>query len=181
MDPVAHWILRAGLAALLATAAFHKARAPRVFLQAFRDYRLVPDVLAPAAVAVVVALEAALALALSWPGPARLAALAGLGCGALLAVYSAAIAANLARGRRFIDCGCLGPGAGQPLSAWLLVRNGALVLASALVALPPAARPFGWVDAVSIAGGLGVASLLFYSTNLLAAQAAGARRLRRST
>jgi hypothetical protein len=172
VDPVALWILRVGLAALLATAAFHKASQPRAFAETLRDYRVLPDAFAPAAVAGIVALEAGVAIALLLPGTSGRAALA---CGALLAAYSAAIALNLARGRRTLDCGCLGPRARQPISGWLLARNGGLVLASALAALPAEARSLHWVDAVSIAGGAAVLALLFHATNALAAQAAAGR------
>ena len=178
MDPAIHWILRVGLAALLATAAFHKVSEPRVFLQTLRDYQVLPPALVPAAVPMIVAGEASVAVTLLWPELAQTAAVA---CGVLLAAYSAAIATNLARGRRFIDCRCLGKGARQPLSGWLLTRNGALIFASALAALPTAHRTLTWVDGLSIAGGLCVLSLLFHATNLLAAQATGWRRLRRST
>jgi hypothetical protein len=178
VDPAIHWILRAGLAALLATAAFHKAARPGVFLQTLRDYQVLPHAWVPAAVPMIVALEASVAVTLLWPALAQTAAIA---CGVLLGVYSAAIATNLARGRRFIDCGCLGKGARQPLSGWLLARNGALIFASALAALPMSHRSLTWVDGFSIVGGLCVLSLLFQATNGLAAQAVGWRRLRRST
>jgi uncharacterized membrane protein YphA (DoxX/SURF4 family) len=177
VDPAIAWILRLGLAVLLATAAFHKASQPRIFVQTLRDYQVLPRALVPFAVPAIVAFEAGLAVALVVPEIARVAA---LGSGALLIVYSAAIATNLARGRRFIDCGCLGPSARQPLSGWLLARNGALIVASALAALPIVGRPLHWLDAVSIAGGFCVISLLFHATNALATQTASWRRFGRS-
>jgi hypothetical protein len=51
----------------------------------------------------------------------------------ILLLYSAAIAINLLRGRRDIDCGCGGLWGQQPLSAALLLRNAALMLCT----LPP--------------------------------------------
>ena len=173
VDPAISWILRAGLAALMAIAAIHKSSDFGSFVQTLRDYRVLPEALAGWAAALVVALEVSLALALLVPAFASLAALA---CASLLAVYSAAIAANLARGRRHIDCGCMGPSARQPLSGGLLARNAALIAACGLAALPAAARALTWVDSVSIAGGVLVVSLLFHATNTLMA---GSRALGR--
>ena len=84
-----HWILRGGLALLMAAAACHKARAPRAFTASVRDYRVLPTVLAPVATAGVVALEVILVVALLSPGTGLGAATA---CAALIAVYSLAIA-----------------------------------------------------------------------------------------
>ena len=61
-------------------------------------------------------------------------------CGALLA-YTVAIAVNIARGRRDLDCGCAGPGAEQVISGALLVRNAVLfLLALALASIPVSQR-----------------------------------------
>ena len=177
MDPVVVWILRLSLALLLGAAALHKLRDPSAFTRTLRDYRILPAVLAPSAVPAVVAVEALLAAMLLLPFTATAA---GLSTAGLLGLYSAAIATNLARGRRFIDCGCLGPGARQPLSGWLLVRNGVLMLAGALLALPVGARPLTWVDGVSIAGAVAVLALLFHATNALATLVTSTRDLRRS-
>lgn len=178
MDPAIHWTLRAGLAALLCTAAYHKASQPDLFLQALRGYRILPAPWAPAAVPLIVAFEAGIAVTLLWPGLEQPSAAA---CAVLLTVYSGAIGANLARGRRFIDCGCLGPRASQPLSGRLLARNGVLIFASLAALVPPGSRHLTWVDGLSIAGGVCVLALLFHVTNLLAAQAAAGQGLGRST
>ena len=45
----------------------------------------------------------------------------------LLALYAGAMAVNLARGRRDLDCGCAGPGVRRPVGEGLLIRNGALI------------------------------------------------------
>jgi len=178
VDPAAVWILRLSLALLLGQAALHKLRQPRVFAAILRDYRVLPDSWVGAVAPGIAAVEAALAAGLLLPPTAGVAALGG---GGLLAVYAAAIGWNLARGRRSIDCGCLGPGARQPLSGWLVARNGLLVAACALAALPVEPRALGWLDAVTVAGGVGVLALLFPATNALAALAADRRRLGRTT
>jgi uncharacterized membrane protein YphA (DoxX/SURF4 family) len=174
LDPALHWILRAALALLFAAAALHKLRDRRRFEATLGDYRVLPEAIVPAAAAAVPGLELAVAVLLLAPLAVPAAALAGAG---LLAVYSAAIAANLARGRRHIDCGCLGGRGREPLSASLLARNGALVAAClVLAASRPGGRGLAWVDFVSIAGGVAVLALLFTAAQTLASGWTRARR-----
>jgi len=71
---------------------------------------------------------------------------AAIAAAGLLAGYGLAIAINLARGRRYIDCGC--GDTRQLLSPWLLVRNGLLAGGAILVALPAEARVAGWAEVV---------------------------------
>jgi hypothetical protein len=171
LDPALEGVLRGGLALLFAAAALHKLRAPREFAAALAGYRLLPAALVPAAASALAGAEVVLAgslLARAFEPAAPLAA-AGL-----LALYSCAIAANLARGRTEIDCGCLGPAGRQPLSAWLLVRNALLVAACLALVAPPAARALVWVDAVSVAGGVAVLALLWNAAHRLAAHRPGA-------
>src|SRR5262249_43406760 len=68
----------------------------------------------------------------------------------LLGLYAGAIAINLARGRRDIDCGCAGPAARRPISGWLVARN--LVLAGIALAgcAPLAPRLLGWIDGFAV-------------------------------
>jgi len=165
VDPVLGWVLRVALSLLFAAAAFHKLRAPREFAATLEAYALVPSGALPLlgwALALVEGLLAAAFLVpvLGWVPIA--------GGALLLSIYSAAIAINLARGRTDIDCGCLGPAGGQPLSAWLLVRNASLVGACLLVAAPQGVRPLLWVDAISIAGGAAGIALCWTAVHLLA-------------
>jgi uncharacterized membrane protein YphA (DoxX/SURF4 family) len=180
IDPVVAFTLRASLALLFALASFHKASRPRDFTSTLAGYRIVPERAAAVLTPLIFLLEAGIAAGLLVPGAAAPAAVAS---GILLCVYSVAIATNLARGRRHIDCGCLGPRARQPLSGWLLARNAALIGAAALAALPPGARTLVWVDAVSVLGAVLVLGLLFAATNALLATSALAssrRPVRRS-
>jgi hypothetical protein len=75
---------------------------------------------------------------------------------ALLVAYGAAIAINLARGNRRIDCGC--GGAGQGLS-WFLVLRNVLLVGLAVVAsaspLPVELGLFAWISAIC-----GIASVM---------------------
>lgn len=168
LDPLVAWILRLALAALFATAVTHKIRDPLRFKQTLADYEILPPVLVgPTWLGLVVA-EVSIVLGLLLTGSAG----TGLAAGGLLAVYGAAIGINLARGRRDIDCGCLGPAARQPLSAWLLARNGVLALGALATALPTSGRSLHPIDAISLLGGLIVLALLFNTLNLFVAQAA---------
>ncbi|MBW2726382.1 MAG: methylamine utilization protein MauE, partial [Deltaproteobacteria bacterium] len=87
----------------------------------------------------------------------------------LLGVYSAAIAVNLVRGRRGIDCGCLGPAADQSISPALLGRNAILVAGALAAMLPAGHRSLHWVDSLTFVAGLATLSLLFIAANQLLA------------
>ena len=178
VDPAFQGVLRGGLVLLFAAAALHKLRAPREFAATLADYRLLPGALVPAAAAALVGAEVALALAL---GTGRFEPEALFAAAALLALYSLAIAANLARGRREIDCGCLGPAGRQPLSAWLLARNLLLVAACLALVPAPAPRPLHLTDAVTVAGGVAVLALLWNAAHRLGAPRPGGLALGRTS
>jgi hypothetical protein len=168
MDPLIDWILRAGLAVLFAAAAVHKGRDVAGFSQIFAEYQLVPTRLVPICVRLLIGAEMLAALLLLVPALRAVAAPSAI---ALLIVYSLAIAINLQRGRREIDCGCLGPSHHQPISGWLLVRNAILGSAALLACLAPGGRTLGVVDVISLVAGLGALVLLFIAANQLAGQA----------
>ncbi|MCK6371652.1 MAG: methylamine utilization protein MauE [Gammaproteobacteria bacterium] len=107
------------LAAYLAAGGIAKLTDRRRFDGIVLDYRLLPPRPALRVAAALPWIELILAAGL-------LAGLrpAALGAALLLVLYGAAMAVNLARGRRLMDCGC---GAKpQRLSGWLLLRNAAL-------------------------------------------------------
>jgi hypothetical protein len=166
-DPVFAWILRASLAALFAIAAVHKIRDPRVFLRTFSDYELLPPLFTTPGAIVLVVAELSIAVAL-WVDPDG--GRAGLAAVALLSIYTFAIAVNLLRGRRKIDCGCFGPAHRQPLAGWLVLRNGILVMAAAAICLPISERSLHLLDGLSLLGGFLTLALLFNAINVLAAE-----------
>ena len=118
---------------------------------------MLPDRVVVFVAPAVIAFEAVLAAALLVP---QYAVMAAATCAALLTVYSSAIALNLARGRRDLDCGCLGPAGRQPISGWLLVRNSLFIAGSLAATMPSTGRSLLLVDAISIAGALAVLALL---------------------
>ena len=163
IDPIAAWLARLALAGVFAAAALHKWRDLGAFTAALSAHRLAPDASAGALARAFAVCETAVAVGLlapaSAPGAAGVAA-------ALLAIYSGAIAINLARGRREIDCGC--SARPQPLSGVLLARNAALAAAVIPAALPESGRALVWVDALSAAAGLAALALLWLAAQSLA-------------
>jgi hypothetical protein len=167
LDPALALVLRAGLALLFAATALAKLRDLAGFAAAVAGYRLLPERLARAAALGFVAVELVLAAGLCVPA---LHAFASLGAAALLVVYAAAIAWNLARGRRDIDCGCGGPFGRQTLSEGLVLRNLVLAAAALASALPEAERALGWLDLVTVLAALVCGALLLAAANALRAR-----------
>jgi hypothetical protein len=166
MDPGIALGLRAAFALLFLAAAAHKLRAPRRFVATLADYRVLPAPLVPAAAAAVVAVELGLAALVLLPGGGA----AGLrGAAALLVVYGGGIAANLARGRRHIDCGCLGVAGRQPIGWWLVGRNVALAALALAGTLPVRERALVWVDGLTVAAAVASAAALYVAVERLAA------------
>ena len=175
MDPAAGTVLRLGLGLVLLAASRHKLGDFARFRAVLADYRIVPERGVSSVAAALAGAEGITGIWLLVPGAGPVPALAAA---ALLAVYSAAVAINLIRGRREIDCGCTGPGVRRPLSEGLLLRNAVLILLAASCALPQAARPLVWIDSVTIAAGLGVLLLLQAAVDTSLANAPRLRELR---
>jgi len=141
---------RVALAAVFGVAALAKLRGLAEFRAAVRGFG-VPESLAGVTSVVLPVLEGAIAMALlgawAWPG--------AVGAAALLSVFTAGIAVNLARGRA-PECRCFGQLQVKPIGADTLVRNAAfLVLAGAIVAAGPARSASGALDALARMTGLG--------------------------
>lgn len=161
LDPAIVLTLRSSLALLLLVAAAHKLSNMAAFRSAAAGYEIVPRAaVRPFAVLVVLA-ELILASALVIPDTGAPAA---LGAGALLAVYTMAIGVNLVRGRRNIDCGCLGPAGARPLGPGLIVRNTILLGVALAAALPVAPRPLLWLDLLTVAAAAAALNLLFVAS-----------------
>jgi uncharacterized membrane protein YphA (DoxX/SURF4 family) len=165
IDPVIVLILRFGLAWLFLAAAAHKLRSGANFRVVLATYRVMPGWLVPVAAWLIVVVELAIGAGALMQYPRAFAAAA-----LVLIGYASVIGLNLARGRRFIDCGC--GGTTQPLSVGLLIRNVVLAL-GALVALSPTLlRPLGWLDIFSVVVGSAVLGGIYAAVNeLLAARA----------
>ena len=178
VDPALVWTARAALAAVFAQAACHKARDLQAFTGAVAAYELVAAPLAPLVAAQLLAAEIVLAGLLLVPAlrlPSSVAALA------LLALYSAAIGVNLARGRRDIDCGCSGPALRRPLSPWLLARNAVLAGLAVFGAFPISGRSLGTLDALTIVGSAAILLATYSAADRLSAHAAAFEHAPRQT
>ncbi len=175
MDPVIELVVCYALALLWFSAATQKILFFERFSVTLNEYRLLPESAVAFFSVAVAGLEVILGIGLLMP-LTRLSAF--LGSAGLLGIYAAAIGVNLMRGRRHIDCGCMGP-VRQLLSGWLVWRN-ILVAGMALICLVPVrSRDLSWIDGVSIVAAVGVLALVYVTVNQLIFNAPELARLRR--
>jgi len=175
IDPALSAVLRGALALLFVAAALHKLRDLHAFRVALGDYELLPWPLTGLAAPGLVAAECSVTVALlsPWVRPWGFVAAA-----LLLALYTAAVAVNLLRGRRAIDCGCFGPALRLELGPGLVARN-ALLIAGALAGLlPPAPRALTALDGLPIVAAVGFLSAAYLAASQLLANASALRALR---
>jgi hypothetical protein len=167
VDPVLRVALGLALSWVLVDAALHKLRNPLHFAAVIDEYRVLPDGLGARLVRPLGVVELLAGCAILLP----LAHRAGLLLAALLlSVYLAAMALNLWRGRRAIDCGCGAPGQGQSLGGGLCLRNALLVCTALWLAMAPSAvRSTLWLDWVVALAAAGAVILLYATLNLLLA------------
>jgi hypothetical protein len=174
LDPVVQVALQAAAALLFLAAAAHKLRDPSSFREALHGYGVLPPALEAKAGAALAAAELCLGAGCLLPATAAAACIGGA---LLLGLYSGAMARNLARGRRFIDCGCGGPGGRRPLGGGLLLRNAALIALLAIAALPSVGRALVWLDGIAVVMLLALLSLLYAAADVALANAARLRSL----
>ncbi|HVA78762.1 MAG TPA: MauE/DoxX family redox-associated membrane protein [Candidatus Binataceae bacterium] len=174
LDPAIQDLLAIALAAIFAGSAAAKFADPDLFEGAVANYRLLPGWLEKPVAWAVPLCETACAAGILFAAT-RAAAAAAMAM--LLGVFTGAIAINLARGRRAIDCGCFGPALRQELGGSLLVRNLALVAAALALELPVGARGLEPVDFVTIGCGAAMLIMLYLSANYAIANAPRTRAL----
>ena len=173
MDQVIDATVRTALALLLLAAAAHKIRDPARFRSTVADYRLLPPTLVTIGAAILVLSEVAIAVALAG---ARSWGLAG--AAALLGLYAAAIAVNLARGRRHLDCGCTGPALRRPISGWLVLRNLVLIAIALADLAPVTPRSLIWIDRLTVVAATAAFAACWMAADHLLATAPGLAHLR---
>lgn len=178
LDPALLLALRAAAALLFGAAAVHKLRSATDFRAALADYALLPAAAIAPVAGGLIAAEGAIAIGCLLPGSATTACLAGA---LLITAYGVAIAINLARGRRSIDCGCGGPGGARPLRADLPLRNAAVAGLLCIASLAPSARPLVWLDAATVAGATATLALLYAALDVAAANTARLQSLEART
>lgn len=180
LDPVLVWIARLAIVGLFAAAGLSKLRRPATFREAVAAYDLLPARVVAAAAVAMAAAEVIGAALLLWPA-GRFAGAVLLG--ALLLIFSAAIAINVARGRADVDCGCwlfgAEPTTGQgQLGVTTLARSGGLAVLLVVASLPTAGRLLGILDWLTIATGTLAAVGLFAMAVQLMASGRQLARLR---
>lgn len=173
-DPAMAWTIRLNLALLFAEAARHKWRARSEFVGSIASYRVAPAWAVGSLAWAVLASESAVALALVVI-PGRHGA---IGAALLLLAYAGAMAINLKRGRRDLDCGC--GGRSEAISETLVVRNLLLAGGAGMTLLPSSGRALVWVDAATIAGGVAVAASLYLAAETARFNASRLRPLARA-
>jgi hypothetical protein len=162
-------ILSSGTAVLFGAAALHKLAAHHQFRAALVAYDILPARMVGTARYLLPLCELLIATGLLTTA-ARAMAIGFAAC--ILFVYAVAIAVNLRRDRRYIDCGCAGFGKRRPIAPWMVVRN--LSLALLLVCFDIAhwsARPLHWIDAVTVVGGVVIIAFLYLTAEELLGRA----------
>ena len=170
LDPVIGEIARGSFALLFGVACAHKLRGRSAFLETLTHYRILSkSFVAPASLLLPI-LEGLIAVGLLIEPAREPASLVGA---ALLAAYAGAMALNLLRGRRQLDCGCLGPRGGGVVSAAFVARNMLMALILAAVAgIPWSGRPMDWLDVCTTLFAVAVIALLYPAASGLFAGAA---------
>lgn len=165
-DPVLTLAVRLTMAGVFLTGGLHQWRDRAMFAAVVEGYGLLPrPLVAPVALLLPVC-EITTGLLLLWPSTGTLGAFAGLW---ILCGVSAAVAINLLRGRRDIDCGCGGASGDQTLSWALVARNGVLGGLLGVGALSASPRTLAVLDVcVALFAGLAALGLYAASNQLLA-------------
>ncbi len=159
LDPALGWTVVLVLAGVFGAAAITKLRALEPFVGVVHNYHLVPEPLERSIAYALPVIELAIAVGVLLPAVRAPAALAAA---ILLALFAGAMAINLVRGRRDIDCGCFATVLRQRLS-WPLVLRNLLLAALALLVVPGlGARGLGWLDLVTV-GGASMALVFVYA------------------
>jgi hypothetical protein len=167
IDPVIGYTIVLSVAALLSLAAIHRLIKWREFIEALQAYRLLPQTAVRPASLMLSLGELATAFALFVSTGRRYACDAAA---AFMLIYAAAIALNLARGRRDLDCGCGFARHRQPIAAWMLLRNAAIAVAALVAALPWTTRPLGTIDVCTIVAAAAAAALFYASIDVFFGQ-----------
>lgn len=162
LDPVITLLASLCGALLFGASAVNKGRAPEAFAAAVDEYQLLPAASVAFVALALVQLETAVCAALIWPAARPFGAIAGM---ALLLLYALAMAINLARGRRDLDCGC--GVERRTIAGWMITRNVALAALLVIPSLPVTGRAMTATDYATVAGALVVCALLYASLEML--------------
>ena len=174
IDPAIGDLCALAIAMIFGASGAMKLRDVQLFEDSLANYRLAPRALEKPLAVLFPLLECTGAIAVLVLSTRTIAATTLL---ALLLTFTAAIAINLARGRRNIDCGCFGPALRQELSGWLLLRNLFLMFITAIVIMEENPRVLEPLDFATIGCGAATLVVLYASANLAIANARYTRTL----
>lgn len=162
LDPLLNHTAALLLAAIFAIAAWGKRAAPDEFEGVVANYRLLPRAIVPVFARSLPWTEAVAALLLVVPGSRPLgAALAAL----LLTAFAGAMAINIRRGRREIDCGCFRSTHRQHLSWPLVARNGVLAAFALALIAPASERVLNWFDWLQVLSAVPALLLIYLAAS----------------
>jgi hypothetical protein len=157
VPPDFRWALEVMSALIFFSAAAGKMRNWPTFRGVVANYRLLPDFLVAPVACLLPPLEAAIGVGLLTPWASPWAARAAA---AMFTLFATAMAVNLTRGRRAIDCGCFQNALKQTLRWRLVARNVAVALLL-LLASADGARPMPLVEPAYLVNGLLGGAALF--------------------
>jgi len=169
LDPAFGYLIVLGIALLFAVAGSHKLRSLSRFTEVFAAYGVLPEGGARRTAWLIACVELATAAGLLWETSRGWALIAAL---VLLVAYASAMAFNLARGRRELDCGCGAAGQRRSIAAWMVWRNGVLALLVGIAALPWSPRTLDAADLLTIGGGLAASLMLYLAIDRLEGEVA---------
>ena len=164
VDPALHYLAVFLIALVFLQAGVSKLLSRDEFQGIVANYRLLPaGLVAPFSLLLPFAELAAGLGILTMATRAPAAVLAAT----LLLLFGLAMAINLARGRRDIDCGCFKSALKQTISGWLIVRNLLLAAAALALLLPITDRDTGLLDYVTVFAGGSLLFLFYYAAGVL--------------
>jgi len=145
LEPMATAFSVTLLVVVFLAASVNKLRSLEIFEGVVYNFRLLPETLVKPTAYSLPFVEMAVAAALIVPATRSYSSWTAV---ILLGVFTLAVAINLLRGRREIDCGCFSSGhkssdLKQTLSWWLVLRNIVLAALALWVAAVPAVAPVG--------------------------------------
>jgi hypothetical protein len=174
VDPAIRGLCAFALALIFSASGAMKLRDLEMFEASLANYRLAPTWMEKPLAFLLPIAECVAAAGMLLTATRTIAASMVL---ALLMTFSGAIAINLARGRRNIDCGCFGPALRQELSGWLLLRNAFLMIVAAMTILPTTNRAIEPLDFATILLGAVTMVTLYASGNFAIANVPKIRAL----
>ncbi|MCB1540432.1 MAG: hypothetical protein KDJ25_06150 [Rhodoblastus sp.] len=173
VDPFVHVVAAGAVAIVFARAIFEKSSNFIVYTATLRDYRLIPEAIAPFVAVCLFIAEISVVALLALP-ETRVAG--AMGAMALFVLYALAMALALAAGREEIECGC--GGEGQIVSWALVARNAGLIAIAALVVAPQTSRELSMFDQAQAACAILVFWLALAIVEKTIESQAAVRRLR---